>query len=281
MSQRRSRHASPGRHPVSRWNSTIPPTCRFKWGSVASTATSSTGPTGSVARGSAALLESGHGRQPVVHLERDQFLPGRPLEDASHPADPLVHERPAPVAGEHGGADGLQGERAELGGGRVAVEFPNDAVDELVLHHLMRRGAIGTAVVPGRVVEVGGKHLHDGDAGRIGDRRSRGGFQFQLEPGERGAGFRRVEPAGQQLLVPDAGDVGPDAPSAAALLVEEAGRGGVTACRHGAGSLRRSVERFHTSRRSEAAPGTPRGKQKLLRLKAFLPVGRAGIEPAT
>src|SRR5262245_33754753 len=47
------------------------------------------------------------------------------------------------------------------------------------------------------------------------------------------------------------------------------------------GPARRTVQPLHTSRRLWAAPGTPRGKQKLLRGKGFLRVGRAGIEPAT
>jgi hypothetical protein len=46
-------------------------------------------------------------------------------------------------------------------------------------------------------------------------------------------------------------------------------------------NLRSCVKEFHTTRHSEAAPGTLRGWQKLLRLKGFRLVGLTGFEPAT
>jgi hypothetical protein len=61
----------------------------------------------------------------------------------------------------------------------------------------------------------------------------------------------------------------PDGAGAPGLLVEKAGWGGFASSVHVAGSSPRTVESFHSSHGSEAAPGTRRGQRETLRLKGF------------
>jgi hypothetical protein len=57
--------------------------------------------------------------------------------------------------------------------------------------------------------------------------------------------------------------------------------GEVATCTQNADSSGRTVERFHSSRRSEAAPGTRQGKRKTLRPKGLGRVGDTGFEPSS
>ena len=69
--------------------------------------------------------------------------------------------------------------------------------------------------------------------------------------------------------MPGAMPLGPDGAYASGQLVEEVGGCGFASIAQVAGSSPPTVESFHSWPGLEAAPGTHRGKQKLLRLKGF------------
>jgi hypothetical protein len=132
--------------------------------------------------------------QALVHLERDDLLPGRPLEDVLEPPDPVVNEPPGEVGLHHPLADDLQRERPELGHGSMHVEFPHEPDQDPVLHHLVRRCAVRPAGVPVRVPHECEQHLVDGQVAPGGAGRPTG-HELGEEPLVLGVGLRGVPPA--------------------------------------------------------------------------------------
>ena len=136
--------------------------------------------------------------------------------------------------------------------------------------------AVRAPVVLFRVIQEGEHQLVDAHArvarGRDGVRR---GFEFELEHGKRGAGFGGIVLAGKEFLLANSRPVGPGGAGAPGLFVVQIRGGGFASSAHVAGSLPRTVERFHSSLGLEAAPGGLRGKRETLRLKGFLSSGQS------
>src|SRR5262245_30139581 len=97
----------------------------------------------------------------------------------------------------------------------------------------------------------------------------RRGLQFEQKGRQSGAGLGAVVCPGKQLEAAAARLVAPDGTCATGLGMEQVRRDRLALAGHRERSSDDSVKGFHRIRRSEAAPGTNRGKQNLLRLKGF------------
>jgi hypothetical protein len=274
--------ASPGRHPVSRWNSTSPRTNRFKNGSVASTVASSTGRTGSVSwpalrpLRSPATVESawctvaGTSCSDAAHLKIWTTRAVCRLTELRHHAASMNRCRIAFSAS--GPNVALRGAPVRLA--QVSAHGPDVTGD-------VGRLPVRVAVVPVRVIEVGDEHLVKREPVRVGRvHEVRCGFEFGEEGAIRGFRLGGVEHAGEHLETTNPRRIGPDNASAAGRVTEVRGDGVFGAC-HGSGPFDGFVKQFHETRCLEPRPMTPRGSQKLRRQKELGRVGDTGFEPVT
>jgi len=201
-----------------------------------------------------AFLESADGCDCLIDAGWNQFLGHSPLADSLDYAESSVALSPASVFANPLLTGGFDSQGAKLGDGLLPVQFEDRSHDDLHFDYFAR-----TAVVTFGVFQVGNQHLCQHDPRVVAVLNAmRRCFHFQLQACERCARFCGVEWPRQEFLMPHARGVGPDGPGFSRLFVFEVWWCVFTASWPDAGSLGRTVEPFHSSPRSEAAPGTPR-----------------------
>jgi hypothetical protein len=72
-------------------------------------------------------LKAAYGYKSLMHRRRDQFLGDGPLEDAADAFDAGVDRLAAPLLFDEFLPHGLERQRTEFGGKRLAVQFANVA----------------------------------------------------------------------------------------------------------------------------------------------------------
>jgi hypothetical protein len=125
--------------------------------------------------------EAGERPQCLVGGDRDQFLEGGPPERPLDPVQAAVDQRPGPPGIDHPLSDGGQRLRPELGRRGVGVQSPDRSDGQLDLVDLAGGLSVRVAVIPPGVIQVGRKHLSDGDALLVGPTLAEWiGLQFEL-----------------------------------------------------------------------------------------------------
>ena len=184
-------------------------------------------------RRGAALLEPGDGGDRLMDAGRHQLLGDRPLEDPLDHGDAAVALGPAAAVVDPPLAGGLDAQRPELGDGLLGVQLAQRPDDDPDLVDLAGVLAVGGAVVPLGVIQVGQEQLGHRQAARLGGPDLvRGGLQFGQQRGECGAGLGAVEGAGQHPELAGAGLVGPDRAGFSGLRVGQVAGDGLAVAGH-------------------------------------------------
>ncbi|MBN9520988.1 SOS response-associated peptidase family protein [bacterium] len=137
--------------------------------------------------------------QPLADRDRHQLARRRPPEAELQLPDPPVDRGPRPPQCNHPGANGIEGERPELPGRGVAVEFPGDPDRGHEPRQRGRRRAVRVAVVhlgarPEGEEDLVHRHVLCASGGDPDGRRESGwrGGEFGDEPGVLGPALSRI-----------------------------------------------------------------------------------------